>query len=170
MTNPLFEDSLLFSANAPFIEELYEAYLLDSQSVPQEWHEYFDKLQQTAGGRAKSDVSRSRVADSFVRPGEKLSRAHEAAVPPTGQDEYGLTAERKQISVLQIINAYRFLGVRQANLDPLKHQEKSHVPELDPGYYGLTEADMSTVFGTGSLIGPPRAPLGEILQILQQHG
>ena len=27
---------------------------------------------------------------------------------------------------------------------------------------------MSTVFGTGSLIGPPRAPLGEILQILRQ--
>ncbi len=74
------------------------------------------------GRRATPDVSRSR----------KPSHAHDAAVPPTGQDEYGLTTERKQISVLQIINAYRFLGVRQANLDPLKHQEKSHVPELDP--------------------------------------
>ena len=42
-------DSLLFSANAPFIEELYEAYLRNPQSVPPEWHEYFDKLQQTAG-------------------------------------------------------------------------------------------------------------------------
>ncbi len=156
--NPLFDDSLLFSANAPFIEELYDAYLQNPQSVPPEWHEYFDKLQQTGGGRATPDVSRSR----------KPSHAHDAAVPPTGQDEYGLTTERKQISVLQIINAYRFLGVRQANLDPLKHQEKSHVPELDPAYYGLTEADMSTVFGTGSLIGPPRAPLGEILQILRQ--
>ena len=46
--NPLFEDSLLFSANAPFIEELYEAYLQNPQSVPPEWHEYFDKLQQAA--------------------------------------------------------------------------------------------------------------------------
>jgi len=165
--NPLFEDSLLSSANAPFIEELYGAYLQNPGSVPPEWHEYFDKLQRSAAEQA-ADASRFRVVESFGRLGEEPSPAQEAAVPPTGQDEYGLTAERKQISVLQLINAYRFLGVRQADLDPLKHQEKPHVPELDPGYYGLTDADMSTVFGTGSLIGPPRAPLGEILQILRK--
>ncbi len=165
--NPLFEDSLLSSANAPFIEELYGAYLQNPGSVPPEWHEYFDKLQRSAAEQA-TDASRPRVIESFVHLGEEPSPAQEAAVRPTGQDEYGLTAERKQISVLQLINAYRFLGVRQADLDPLKHQENPHVPELDPGYYGLTDADMSTVFGTGSLIGPPRAPLGEILQILRK--
>jgi 2-oxoglutarate dehydrogenase E1 component len=67
-----------------------------------------------------------------------------------------------------MINAYRFLGVRHADLDPLKHYDKPHVPELDPGYYGLTEADMNRVFGTGSLFGPPRASLREILQTLRQ--
>ena len=68
-----------------------------------------------------------------------------------------------------MINAYRFLGVRHADLDPLEHQEKPHVSELDPGYYGLTEADMNTVFGTGSLGGPPAcATYGEILQTLRQ--
>ena len=38
-------NSYLFGANAPFIEELYEAYLDNPQSVPEQWREYFDKLQ-----------------------------------------------------------------------------------------------------------------------------
>ena len=36
--------SYLFGGNAPFIEELYEQYLVDPQSVSAEWRDYFDKL------------------------------------------------------------------------------------------------------------------------------
>jgi 2-oxoglutarate dehydrogenase E1 component len=166
MTKPMLEDSLLFGANAPFIEGLYESYLRRPESVPSEWREYFDKLQRTAAKRAP-DVPHSAVIASIRLAGEPY-QSGESTVSAIGQDEFGLTTERKQIAVLQLINAYRFLGVRQADLDPLRHQEKPHVPELDPAYYGLTEADMSTAFGTGSLIGPPRTPLGEILQILRE--
>ena len=43
-------NSYLFGANAPFIEELYEAYLDDPQAVPEQWREYFDKLQRLPAG------------------------------------------------------------------------------------------------------------------------
>src|SRR5258708_34051579 len=46
----LLSSSYLFGSNAPFIEELYEAYLDDPQSVPGEWREYFDKLQLAPAG------------------------------------------------------------------------------------------------------------------------
>ena len=50
-------NSYLFGANAPFIEELYEAYLDNPQSVPEQWREYFDKLQLlSAGGNGGRDV------------------------------------------------------------------------------------------------------------------
>jgi 2-oxoglutarate dehydrogenase E1 component len=166
MTKLQFEDSLLFGTNASFIEGLYESYLQRPESVPSEWREYFDELQRTAAGRGP-DVPHSAAVDSIYLSKDPY-QSGKVTVPPIGQDEFGLTTERKQIAVLQLINAYRFLGVRQADLDPLRHQEKPHVPELDPAYYGLTEADMSTVFFTGSLIGPPRAPLGSILQTLRE--
>ncbi len=151
-----FNDSLLSGANAPFVEGLYEEYRQNPESVPPEWHKYFDQLQRAEGAAGPAGpISR-----------ETPRRA--AAISTTALDEGALTTERKQIAVLQMINAYRFLGVRHADLDPLKHQEKPHVPELDPAYYGLTEADMGTVFGTGSLVGPPRAPLGDIFQALRQ--
>ena len=76
--------------------------------------------------------------------------------------------DRKQVAVLQLINAHRFLGVRIANLDPLARHAKPEVPELDPGYYGFTEADMDTTFETGSLVAAQRMTLREILQLLRQ--
>ena len=150
------DDTLLSGTNAPFIEGLFEAYRQNPDSVPPEWHGYFDRVQRAA---------------EPAWPAGPVSSAMLQLEPAGGmsaQDKLALVVERKQIAVLQMINAYRFLGVRHADLDPLKHQEKPHVPELDPGYYGLTDADMNTVFGTGSLVGPPRSPLKEILRALQQ--
>ena len=151
-----FNESLLFGENAPFVEELYEEYRRDPESVAPEWRQYFAQLQQPEHGAGQPGAIPQRAARRGALP------------VPAELEERVLTAERKQIVVLQLINAYRFLGFRQADLDPLNHQEKPHVPELDPGYYGLTEADMSTVFGTGSLVGPPRAPLRDIIQALRQ--
>ena len=45
-----FQDTtVLFGANAPFVEELYEHYLADPDSVPEEWRHYFDALRQGPG-------------------------------------------------------------------------------------------------------------------------
>jgi len=73
----------------------------------------------------------------------------------------------KQLGVLQLIAAYRILGVRLADTDPLKRQEKPNIPELDPAFYGLTAADMGTVFNTGTLVGPREMKLADILQFLK---
>ena len=43
------DNSYLFGGNAPFIEDLYEKYLVNPQSVPEEWREYFDRMQVLPG-------------------------------------------------------------------------------------------------------------------------
>ena len=142
MTKPLpgnpIENSPLFGSNAPYIEGLYEDYLRDSGSVSPEWGKFFEKLPQTGDGQ---DAAHPVTLPILRREG---AYAREAVSPGFGKGENeendDLALERKQISVLQLINAYRFLGVRHANLDPLKHQEKPFIPELDPGYYGLAES------------------------------
>ncbi|MGH8649357.1 MAG: thiamine pyrophosphate-dependent enzyme, partial [Burkholderiales bacterium] len=69
--------------------------------------------------------------------------------------------------VLQLISAHRFLGVHHADIDPLKRQEKPAIPELDPAFYGLTAADLETVFNTGTLFGPREMKLKDILKFLK---
>jgi len=84
-----------------------------------------------------------------------------------GSSEATQRNPQKQFSVLQLISAYRFQGNRIANVDPLKRMEQPAIAELDPSFYGLTDQDMDAVFETGTLHGPAKAPLRDILQALR---
>lgn len=88
-------------------------------------------------------------------------------VSNAASEESACSADSAQVAVLRLINAYRYLGVRRANLDPLKRFDMPDTVELDPGFYGLSDADLSRSFDTGSLVGAKRARLDEILQQLQ---
>ncbi|MEO6021868.1 MAG: 2-oxoglutarate dehydrogenase E1 component [Burkholderiales bacterium] len=155
MMKTFLENSHLFGANAPFIEELYESYLQDPAQVSAEWRSYFDALQK-ASGAVTHDIAHGPIVAAFAQRAKQglqtmLAGRHDGEVA------------KKQVSVLQLINAHRFLGSRHASLDPLKRLEKLYIPELEPGHYGLSESDMDTVFNTGSLVGPDQAPLRDIL-------
>jgi 2-oxoglutarate dehydrogenase E1 component len=149
------ESSPLFGMNDVFIEGLYEDYLASPASVPENWRVYFDSVQPTAA--VARDVAHGPIQRGF------------AALPKqAGTTPAGAAPDRKQVSVLQLINAYRFLGVRNANLDPLARHAKPEVPELDLAYYRFTEADLEATFETGSLVAAQRMTLREILQLLRQ--
>ncbi len=152
--------SHLLSGNASFIEGLYEAYLEDRDSVSQKWQKYFDLI---AGAEADAprDVPHGPISQAFRQVAKK---PHDVALGATSQQRFDF--EAKQVAVLQLINAYRFRGHRQADLDPLDQYDRPPVADLDPDFHGLSSADMETVFNTGSLFGPRQATLREILNIL----
>ena len=160
MMKELQGNSYLFGSNAPFVEELYEAYLDDPETVAPEWRRYFDQLQQEEGVR---DVAHAPVIESFIR----LAR-NKGGVAASVAGTQAVNLEKKQVSVLQMINAYRFLGVRAADVDPLKRFDKPVIPELDPAFYGLGDADMDQMFNSGSLVGPEQMTLREILRAVRE--
>src|SRR4029079_14266157 len=137
MMKEMLGNSYLFGANAPFIEALYEAYLKDPASVEPRWRDYFDQLQRLDQGAA--DVSHFDVQERFASLARERRPGTTVVVnrPQLGEKQFG---------VLQLIAAHRILGGRHADIDPLKRREKPATPELDPGFYGLTEADLETVF------------------------
>ncbi len=77
-------------------------------------------------------------------------------------------ADARQVAVLRLINAYRYLGVRAADLDPLRRMDNPPPEELDPAHYGLGSDDLPCEFDTGSLAGPARDTLAGILQRLRR--
>ncbi len=145
--------SMLYGSNAAFIEEKYEAWLADPASVEVAWRSYFEQA----------------AAGTHDTPHSPIQRAF-AALPrqPQHAESADISLERKQVAVLQMINAYRFLGVRIANLDPLARHAKPEVPELSTAHYGFTDADMETTFETGSLVAAQRMTLREIHAFLMQ--
>src|SRR6184192_4125367 len=141
------DNSYLFGGNAPFIEDLYEKYLSNPQSVPEEWREYFDRMQVLPGSTVK-DIARAPVEQSFVERakagvlgGTKTLRAEPS------------TPERLQVAALLLVTAYRISGARWATVDPLKRMARPAQPELEPGFYDLAEADLDQTVNAGSFVG-----------------
>ena len=158
-------NTYLFGGNAPYVEEMYESYLANPGSVPDSWREYFDALQHvpaTDGSNAK-DVPHLPVINAFA---ERAKAGGTQVVQASGADsELG----RKCTAVQELIAAYRNVGARWADLDPLKRAERPNIPELEPSFYGFTDADMETVFNTSNtFFGKETMPLRELLNALRE--
>ena len=158
-------NTYLFGGNAPYVEEMYENYLANPGSVTDSWREYFDALQHvpaTDGTNAK-DVPHLPVVNAFA---ERAKQGQTKVVVASGADsEMG----RKRTSVQQLIAAYRNVGARWADLDPLKRAERDDIPELDPAFYGFTDADQEIVFNTSNtFFGKETMSLRELLNALRE--
>lgn len=156
-------NSYLFGGNAPYVEELYEAYLNNPGSVPENWRGYFDAVQHVPAvdGSNRPDVAHAPVVASFA---ERAKLGPIRVVTASADAELG----RKRVAVTQLIAAYRDLGSHWANLDPLKRSERRAIPELDPNTYGFTDADMDIVFNiSNTYFGPETASLRDLLNALR---
>jgi 2-oxoglutarate dehydrogenase E1 component len=157
-------NTFLFGGNAPYVEEMYENYLANPGSVPESWREYFDALQHvpaTDGSNAK-DVPHLPVINAFA---ERAKAGGTKVVVASVDAEMG----RKRTAVQQLIAAYRNVGQRWADLDPLKRTERAAIPDLEPSFYGFTDADQETVFDTSNtFFGKNRMSLRELLNALRE--
>ncbi|MBN3778952.1 2-oxoglutarate dehydrogenase E1 component [Burkholderia sp. Ac-20345] len=156
--------SFLFGGNASYVEEQYEAYLADPSTVSAEWRDYFDALQgvPAADGSGAGDVAHAPVVSRFVELAKKARTG--------GRSEREVLAfARKQVAVQALISAYRMVGTRNAHLDPLRWTAPVPVPELNPTYYDLSQADLSTKFSmSGTHFPDDDATLGDLVQALTE--
>jgi len=76
---------------------------------------------------------------------------------------------RKRTAVQQLIAAYRNVGARWADLDPLKRTERDKIPELELSFYGFSDADQETVFNTSNtFFGKESMSLRELMNALRE--
>ena len=158
-------NTYLFGGNAPYVEEMYENYLSNPGSVPDNWRSYFDALQNVpaADGSNTRDVPHQPVINAFA---ELAKQGTTKVVQASGADsELG----RKRTAVQQLIAAYRNVGARWADLDPLKRTERPSIPELEPSFYGFADADLETVFNTSNtFFGKDTMSLRDLLNALRE--
>jgi 2-oxoglutarate dehydrogenase E1 component len=150
------ESSHLSGANAAYIEELYESYLNNSQSVTAEWRGIFQQLPKIEG--AEVEYRHSEIRDEFK---ELAQQTHKTVVVSGGSDA-------KQVKVLQLINAFRFRGHQNANLDPLGLWKRDKVRDLQLSHHELSENDFDREFKIGSLAtGHDSMKLGDLYKALK---
>src|SRR5271166_2148313 len=154
-----FAATALSGGNAAYIEDLYDRYLQDPNSVDPVWREYFERLHTGA---------RNEVAHGPIKM-RLLDRARQAAAPAAPADRPTDMASAKQGAVSRLIQVYANRGHLVAKLDPLGLQAPTRPYVLDLAYFGLSDADLDTEFFTGSRTQDfaKRATLREILEVLR---
>ncbi len=133
--------SYLSNADGAALDSIYQQYLQDPASVDAGWARFFEGF----------ELART----SFdTLPGVQLK---------AGGDEH----LRKEFLVLDYINAYRQRGHLFTRTNPVRERRK-YSPPLDLPTYGLSEADLDTVFAAGNEVGLGPAKLRDIIALLDQ--
>ncbi|MBP9905521.1 MAG: 2-oxoglutarate dehydrogenase E1 component [Rhodoferax sp.] len=157
-------NTYLFGGNAPYVEEMYENYLANPGSVPDTWRDYFDALQHVPAvdGSNARDVPHQPVIDAFA---QRAKAGGTKVIVASVDAEMG----RKRTAAQQLIAAYRNVGASWADLDPLKRTERPAIPELEPAFYGFSDADYETVFDvSNTFFGKDKMSLRELLNALRE--
>jgi len=157
------KSSHLAGGNLYYLDELYEHYLSDPNSVPNEWRQYFDSLPRVEGA-VMGDVPHSTIQEQFLLLGKDRNRAVSAGSGSVSSD-----FDRKQVQVQRLINAYRIRGHQRAALDPLGLMQRERVPDLELGFHDLSPADLDTVFQIGMQnFSMPEGKLKDIIAALEK--
>ncbi|MDF2433688.1 MAG: 2-oxoglutarate dehydrogenase component, partial [Mucilaginibacter sp.] len=125
------------SGNAAYIDSLYEAYKQDPGSVDFGWQKFFEGF----------DFGKDAQAPAAVN---------------TETPEHFL----KEINVLNMIDGYRTRGHLFTKTNPVRERRK-YFPGKELETFGLSDADMDTVFNAGVEVGLGPATLRDIRQLLE---
>jgi len=143
----------LSGGSMAFVDGLYEDYLADPASVPEDWRQAFAAL--ANGNASVKDVAHRDIRAHFL---DNADTKRVAAVA---------SEDSKQYQVANLINAYRSHGHQAAKLDPLEMAVRLPVPSLDLTYHQLGEADLNRTFYAGSYFNGSEMALRDIYQALR---
>ncbi len=175
-----------------FAEDLYERFVADPASVPDDWRAYFESL----GGARDFRVGPSEPAPTLFNPrgSNGTNGAHEIALGggngaamtpmrvlpslaplPAGSHarigslrpmESARDTAIRQDRVDQFVRAYRVRGHMIAAIDPLGLPRAAQ-PELEPEFYGLGPADLDREFSSRTIQGYESLTLRQIIARLR---
>lgn len=155
-------------SNAAYVEELYEKYLSDPDSIPEQWRDCFEALPPANGngnGNGHPEVAHLEIQRDFKALGKVSRYAQVLSNDAVVNSEH----ESKQVQVLMLMSSYRERGHQKAKLDPLSLMHRERVPDLELEFHDLSPIDYSTIFQTGSLfISKDKAPLRSIVDTLER--
>ncbi len=121
--------SFLNAAHTSFFAELYDKYLTSPDSVEPSWRAFFQGY----------DFGMESSLDELDLP----SANGAVAIPQSVQKEF---------QVVKLIDGYRSRGHLFTRTNPVRERRK-YVPTLEIENFGLSDADLDTVFTAGEILG-----------------
>ena len=131
--------SFLNAAHSGFIGDLYEQYQKNPDAVEPSWRSFFQ---------------------GYDLANENYSLTDDEVAIEVPEEV------RKEFLVIDLINGYRTRGHLFTKTNPVRDRRK-YTPTLDIENFGLTKADLNTVFNAGEILGMGPSSLSEIISHLK---
>ena len=138
--------SFLNAAHTSFFADLYDKYLKNPDSVEPSWRAFFQ---------------------GYDFGSESHGFFNEEAVVSTTAISEMPESMQKEFQVIRLIDGYRSRGHLFTETNPVRERRK-YSPTLDLENFGLTDADLNTVFSAGEIIGIGAATLTDIVAHLKR--
>jgi len=138
--------SFLNAAHTSFFADLYDKYLKNPDSVEPSWRAFFQ---------------------GYDFGSESHGFFNEEAVVSTNAISEMPESMQKEFQVIRLIDGYRSRGHLFTETNPVRERRK-YSPTLDLENFGLTDADLNTVFSAGEIIGIGAATLTDIVAHLKR--
>ena len=156
--------SYIANSDAAYVDQLYQSYKQDPQSVDESWQQFFKgfEFSLTYGEHANGNGAKTPGKTNGVSSNGTSSNGQATATKPVDASH-----AEKEVSVASLIKAYRSRGHLLAKTNPLRAR-KDRQPRVDLTDYALSDADLDTVFNSGKLLGIGPATLRVIMESLQK--
>ena len=159
-------------ANAAFLADLYARWVEKPDSVDPSFAELFAVLDDDAKAVLTDAVGASwapRGRGGFApepEPAPAAKGAKGKPAPAAAPDSEAIRrAQLDSIRALMLIRSYRVRGHLHAQLDPLGLAKPRPHQELDPGFWGFTEADMDRPVFINGVLGLDTATPRQIMEV-----
>ena len=153
--------SFLNAANTQFFADLYDQYVENPDSVEASWRAFFQGF----------DFARENYGEDFFEEEVVLaqSQSREVSTPVAASAQVSLPISdkvEKELRVLNLIKAYQQRAHLFAKISPIT-QRPSYEPALAIENFGLTQADLNTVFDVAKELQLQPSPLSLIIKKLE---
>jgi 2-oxoglutarate dehydrogenase E1 component len=155
--------SFLNAAHTAFFADLYDQYIENPDSVEPSWRSFFQGFDFAA-----SDYG-SGFTEAAAAPQQQITAAPQTSAPQAPVSDYSGIPEKlqKEFKVLSLIEGYRTRGHLFTKTNPVR-ERRNFSPTLDLSNFGLSDADLDTVFDAGKEVGLEPSSLKAIIDHLQK--
>lgn len=141
--------SFLNAAHTAFFADLYEQYLQNPDSVEPSWRSFFQGFDFAQANYGTEEVVNQVVniasGNTSVQVSEKT---------------------QKEFNVLKLIEGYRTRGHLFTKTNPVRDR-RTYAPDLAVENFGLSQADMTTVFDAAKMVNMQPSTLADIIKHLE---
>ena len=157
------DNSDFFSQNAIFIEELYNKYLKEPDSVDDIWKKYFAGLKENV-----DDFNNYFSGPSWKKRGNKIVGYQDKVKKDVKNSKTESNNQFNDLTVkaIQLIDAFRIYGHIAVKLDPLNLNNSVFPKELDYKNYGIKDEDLEQKIYLNGIFGQNEMQFKELYQHL----